>query len=254
MIENELKNLGLSEKEAKVYVATLELGSATAQEIAKKSGVNRATAYFVLKQLMALGLVSETEENKKTKFIAEHPERLTVLLKKKEEEIKSSEKLLVDVLPKLQSIYNRSGNKPVIRYYEGIEGPRFMRRDLLKRVKNDSIYCFYNADLVKNIFSDEENKIFRNHKTQQNIKTITIYSAKNPIGDEYDNVERIYIKNKDYKLEADLTLYGDTVEIAKIYRKDKAGVVIIEDKEIANTLRSLFLLAYKGAKEKRASL
>lgn len=42
-LENKLKELGLADKEARVYLASLELGSDTVQNIAKKSGVNRAT-------------------------------------------------------------------------------------------------------------------------------------------------------------------------------------------------------------------
>ncbi|PIT86455.1 MAG: hypothetical protein COU33_03055, partial [Candidatus Magasanikbacteria bacterium CG10_big_fil_rev_8_21_14_0_10_43_6] len=34
-----LQNLGLNEKEAKVYLACLELGSATVQEVSDKAGV-----------------------------------------------------------------------------------------------------------------------------------------------------------------------------------------------------------------------
>ena len=38
--------LGLSEKAAKVYVATLSLGTASIQQIARKSGLKRPTTYL----------------------------------------------------------------------------------------------------------------------------------------------------------------------------------------------------------------
>ena len=41
MFENELQQLGLSEKEAKVYLASLELGSTSVLEISKKAGLKR---------------------------------------------------------------------------------------------------------------------------------------------------------------------------------------------------------------------
>ena len=41
MLERELQEIGLNEKEAKVYLATLELGQSVVQDIAKKAGVNR---------------------------------------------------------------------------------------------------------------------------------------------------------------------------------------------------------------------
>ena len=46
-----LKNFGLSEKEAKIYLALLELEAATVFETAKQSGINRSSAYVVLEAL-----------------------------------------------------------------------------------------------------------------------------------------------------------------------------------------------------------
>lgn len=68
-----LIKLGLSEKEAKVYLAALELAQDSAQNIAKKAGVNRPTTYVILEKLMKLGLANTLEENKKTLFVAESP-------------------------------------------------------------------------------------------------------------------------------------------------------------------------------------
>jgi sugar-specific transcriptional regulator TrmB len=72
MLETLIK-LGLSEKEAAVYLATLELGEDTALNIAEKSQVNRTTTYVILEKLMKLGLASTVERGKKTVFVAEDP-------------------------------------------------------------------------------------------------------------------------------------------------------------------------------------
>jgi len=47
-----LEQYGFSEKEAKVYMAGLELGSAPASSIARCSGENRATVYSVIRELI----------------------------------------------------------------------------------------------------------------------------------------------------------------------------------------------------------
>ena len=72
----ELNYLGLNEKEAKVYLAALELGKSSVQNIAKKADVNRATTYVVIEALIKRGLMSSANENKKQYFIAEAPEKL----------------------------------------------------------------------------------------------------------------------------------------------------------------------------------
>ena len=54
--EKQLKSLGFSEKEARVYLALLELGPSTTTEIARKSKINRTTGYDILESL-ALSLI-----------------------------------------------------------------------------------------------------------------------------------------------------------------------------------------------------
>ena len=54
----ELGHLGLSEKEAAVYLASLELGPAPVQDISHKAKVNRATTYVMIESLMGRGLIS----------------------------------------------------------------------------------------------------------------------------------------------------------------------------------------------------
>lgn len=61
MIEK-LKNLGLNEKEARVYLAALELGEASVQEIAQKSGVKRVTAHVAIEKLKTEGLLYEEKK------------------------------------------------------------------------------------------------------------------------------------------------------------------------------------------------
>ena len=53
-----LTEIGLNEKQAKVYLAVLELGGSKVTEIAALSKVHRVTVYDILKSLMEKGLVS----------------------------------------------------------------------------------------------------------------------------------------------------------------------------------------------------
>ena len=55
-----LQNYGFSEKEAKVYLTTLELGSSPASSIARRSEINRATVYTLLEELKKRGMAMET--------------------------------------------------------------------------------------------------------------------------------------------------------------------------------------------------
>ena len=51
LLIKKLVNYGLSDKEARIYLALLELEAATVFEAARQSGVNRSSAYVVLESL-----------------------------------------------------------------------------------------------------------------------------------------------------------------------------------------------------------
>ena len=85
MIENDLQKIGLTEKEAKVYLAALELGQSTVQQISQKAKVNRATTYVILESLMDKSVIKTLEQGKKRFFVAEGPYALKNVIRKQQE-------------------------------------------------------------------------------------------------------------------------------------------------------------------------
>src|SRR3989344_453122 len=115
----ELQDLGLAEKEAKVYLAALEIGRATADQLAKQAKIVRPTAYVQIKSLMEKGLMSTYEEGKKTYFAPESPEALRRVLDKQKESIRTQEDELKRLLPELSRLFEGAGERPVVRFFEG---------------------------------------------------------------------------------------------------------------------------------------
>lgn len=76
----QLQLIGLTDKQARVYIAALFLGPSTAQKIAAEAGVNRATTYVIVDELIALELMSHSSVGKKTVFVAAPPEAITQYL------------------------------------------------------------------------------------------------------------------------------------------------------------------------------
>ena len=69
--EDLLKNLGqigLTDKQAKVYLALLSLESSTAYEIAQHCEVKKPTVYVILEELRQKGLVLKVPHAKKALF------------------------------------------------------------------------------------------------------------------------------------------------------------------------------------------
>ncbi|MEI7511089.1 MAG: helix-turn-helix domain-containing protein [Candidatus Peregrinibacteria bacterium] len=115
MLSNTLQKIGLSEKESKIYLATLELGTAVASVIAKKAKTNRLTAYAILQSLTQKGYVSHYKKKGIQHFSATHPQVLV-------NETEQSFQELKDSLPELNAIYSLHENRPKISFYEGREG------------------------------------------------------------------------------------------------------------------------------------
>jgi len=121
-----LQKFGLSEKEAKIYIANLELGNSLAGEIALKSNLPRTLVYDILERLIDLGLASYAIKNNKKYFHASNPEELSRILKEKQESISK-------ILPKLKKLQKSDGVKrPKVEIYEGKEGMKTVMDDILK--------------------------------------------------------------------------------------------------------------------------
>ncbi len=69
----QLQEFDLSDSEARLYLACLELGPESVQNIAKLSKLNRVTAYGVIDSLIKKGFLHEVMEKNKRKIAAYSP-------------------------------------------------------------------------------------------------------------------------------------------------------------------------------------
>ncbi|MFO7967234.1 MAG: helix-turn-helix domain-containing protein [Archaeoglobaceae archaeon] len=93
IIEN-LKDLGMKEYEAKVYVTLIQRGPSTAQQVSKASGVPYSRIYDILGELETRDWILRTEE-KPVVFKARHEEHAIGGLK--ENLVQKSEKVMKDI-------------------------------------------------------------------------------------------------------------------------------------------------------------
>ncbi len=239
MYEKELQNLGLSEKEAKVYMTALELGPDTAQNIAKQSGINRATTYVQVESLKEKGLMSEFEKGKKTFFVAESPNRLKNLLSVIEKELLIKKAETNTVLPGLLSMFEGMGERPIVRFFEGLEGAKAEREDFLK-IKNKMIYGVIDYDKLFTLYPEQQIE-YTDVRAKRKIKTKVFYTAKAPVKDANSKKflrEAKYIPSDKLNIEASVTLYDNKIAIST-YSSNPMSVVI-ESEPMAKTCRSLF--------------
>ena len=245
----ELKKIGLSENEAKVYVALLELGSATVQQIAQKAGVNRPTTYVQLSDLSKMGLVSSFEKGKKTFFRAEDPENLKTVIEKEKRALLERETILQTTIDELRRLFALAGERPRVRFFEGIEGLRAMQKDFLK-TKDKDIEAVSAADDLVKIFP-QHLKEYVPERVKKRIFSHLIYtSSQGPFLKASDKSmfrESKLVPAEKFPFSSDIAIYENKVAISAL--KGRPIGVIIENQEIANTLKALFYLAWEAAEK-----
>lgn len=246
MLERELQEIGLNEKEAKVYLANLELGQSTVQEIAKKAGVNRATAYFIIEGLMKKGLISSFHKGKKQYFISADPDRLVEVLEQEKNEIVKREENLKKLLPQLQSLNNKQKDRPVVKYYEGKEGIKTMVDEVLKTAKG-MVSMAYSVDALNNLFSEGEKIKWREIRIKRDLYTKAIYTYREGALQNIPKSESRKVPFEKFPISCDIAVYNNKVRIASL--SDRLVGVIIEDEEITKSIKAILDLAWEAAEK-----
>lgn len=247
---NELQNLGLSDKEARVYVASVQIGSAPMQKIAKLANVNRATTYVLVESLMKRGLMTSVTKGKKRYFQAEQPERLLEIIQKEKRELLAREETVKELVPQLMNLHEATQEvqgKPKVKFYEGKNGLLAVRDEILKN-KEKEVYSLYNRDAILDVFTTEEQGEFNDKRVGKKIKSHAIYTSKDGDTAKDSKVEFIdfsFIDNKDYNSPIDITVFDDKVAITSL--DDPLMSVIIENEDIADSFKQLLGLVEKKA-------
>lgn len=249
MLEKELQKLGLSDKEARVYLSSLELGPSPVQLIASKAGVNRATTYVMIESLISRGLMSSFEKGKKRFFTAEPPEQLMAILRKEEAEIKEKEKEFEEILPELKALFAGAEEKPRVKFYEGVEGLKAIQNDILKS-KYDSLEEIVSLDECYRVFPPhpKDHRQMIAQKTKD-IPVRVIYTSRKGkiLTAKEGRRERRFIPPDKFPFATEINIYGQKAAIATC--KGKLMGVIIESKEISEALRVIFNLAWEAAEK-----
>jgi len=119
-IELELRKLGLTEKEVRVYLAGLELGPSSVQRIAALAKITRPTTYEIIKKLEEKGLFAEVKQKGKRIFLAQSPERILGILRVQKREIEEKEREFIRIIAVLEAKYSKE--KEGIKIYREREG------------------------------------------------------------------------------------------------------------------------------------
>ncbi len=244
----QLEFLGLNQKEAKIYLASLELGEATIQEIAKQAGLKRPSLYNLMEGLIKQGLIQPVVRRNRHKFVAADPNDLEKLIQRRNEVLK-------ETLPELKALSNISAlTKPRIRLYEGVDGAKVVYQDILNTKK--PVKAFSGVKMgyeALGEFADEY--IQERIKNNIPIKLIApndFWGRDHQRKDKRSKRETRLIPKDKFPFSMEANIYGNKVNFVG-FKKGRIVGVIIENPEIAKTMTSIFDFAweYAGILEKR---
>jgi sugar-specific transcriptional regulator TrmB len=243
MLINTLKQIGFNEKQAKIYLASLELGETTIKEIAKKAEIKRTTIYDLLDEMLENGLIKQTIKGTRKKLIAASPKELQIIIQKREA-------LLSQIMPTLTSMSNVEKIRPKIRFYEGREGLIEVYRDTFQY--SGEILAFASEDVVKVLGIDWATNYIK-QRVQKKLYYKGIISKSVLIEKEFASRDQEQMRSAKiidgtkYPFSNEIMIYGHQ-RIAIISAKDSIGV-IIESAEIFRTQKSIFELLWDNLPE-----
>lgn len=245
-LEQYLQAIGLSDKEAKVYLANLQLGPSPIQDISRQSGLKRSTVYEIVKTLKDKGLIQTTQHDKKKLFIAEEPANLALYLKQRE-------KVLQEILPDLEALKNINASRPAIRIFEGELGIEKIYEDMIKKPGEILAFAapkgFISLTLLRFLQQSWEPR-----RIAQKIpmKRINI----NNTGRENNNYRKrskpeeceevFYLPIEHYPFSVGIYTYRSKVAFVSYQKQEMVGIVI-RSPEINKTMKMMFGL-FSGKK------
>jgi len=239
MYEEQIKELGLTDNEAKIYIILLKYGEMNPSEISQKLSLHRGYVYDALNRMQEKGVANLGIKQNKKYFSATSPDNLIELLKLKIENFRR-------IIPDLKNI--TKPDKEVVRseMYKGMRVYRDLLKDIISSTtKNDEILLI---GIDEDIFTKEVEPIY----LEQYLNTIKSKRIRERIiikkGGKRIKKSNLKYKEIDSKHMGNVSqiIYGN--KVALFIFGDPHYLIILRNWEIAETYKKQFELMWKIAK------
>lgn len=243
MLKENLTQLGLSPNEAEAYMFLLKNVKSKASELAKHLEVTHPAAKKILDNLINKELIRQGIYGKTTYYFPESSKNLIKLITKEKEILeKNIEKKLnlANITEKLINEISSLGEdvKTNIKFLKGKEGIKKLVKQIASST-NKTIYELVDTDLQ--LYTKiKDNKDYIKEYKKNNIKFDVIYIQNNNEPNPLIDADLIKISKKDaLNPTAQMLIFDDKVAFAFI--TDDHTIFLIENKWIANSLKTLFI-------------
>lgn len=234
-----LKQIGLSDYEAKVYLSLLSNGQISAYKLAEKAGLYRQVTYDTLKRLEEKGFVNSVLVGKTKQFKAINPKIILEILNEKKDNFNQ-------ILPNLQALFTSSQDKLEVETYKGSSVVRISLRDIITTLKDTggTVYCTAVDESIPFIqnktLCDQYERDMKRYKIKERV---IIKKGSKGLFQRGTSLYR-YIPLKYYNPNP-TQIYGDTVQV--LVWGNPNYLIIIRNKAVADSYRKQFEMMWKGA-------
>jgi len=251
MITDILTSVGLTNEEVEIYESLLANGAQTAGALAKTTKVQRTYIYKVTQALLKKGLLTINDTHGTTIYRPQSPDHLLAQAEEMKTRATQAQTALEGILPSLKNKYQAIEVKPVVTHYEGEEGNIKANLAVLAEKKDILAYLLINPTIDTQM-ADFWKEYYR-IRVAENIHVRAI-TPNTPEGIEYkkhdkDELRETKLVPKElFPVAIEKNIVGNKV----VFFATKNGILtatIIENKEIADSERALFELAWKKAEE-----
>lgn len=255
MYEEYLIQLGLSKKEAEVYLALLEMGQSPASAIFKKLQLKRTTAYSIMSSLKEKGLVGVCDKNGLLCYAAMDPE---VLLERYTQRMRDEQRnfeAVCRVLSRLSLDFgNRNLGSPKLFMVDGIKGIKRLIDDTLSAGKLILRCSSFPAFISRNLIGYFE-QCDRIRAFEKNILMKVLVHETADTREYWRRHTSVFTEVRWFSgglfpFESEVFIYDNKVSVFSFERNDLSGI-LIENESYANMQRKIFDLAWTGAKALR---
>jgi sugar-specific transcriptional regulator TrmB/O-methyltransferase involved in polyketide biosynthesis len=234
-MERILQEIGFTEKEAMTYLALLKIGAAPASKVARETGYERSSTYYLLIRMLEKGYVAEYILKGVRHFVVTSPSKLR-------DKIEEKKQILEESLDKLQKLHQATKEQVNVEVRIGKEGFNHLYRDAIKAGKeilgigiDDSQYEEFDKWSLDRYYRDAKIKgIKERFITTEGTKTY---------GSEISEYRTI---PEEFFQPTPTFIYGNNVVI--IIWKPTPTLIFIESSELSDAYKKQFELLWKNAK------
>lgn len=139
-----LRELGLSEKEAVLYLSLLTLDEASVQDISRIAKIERSTTYLLLNALESKGFVRSIK-NDPVHYVACEPEELTRAAAKAVKAAEDTYASVQQAAGELDIVVSKSTHAPHASYFDTLAGLSTLRGEIRKTSTKHAVSAFLHS-------------------------------------------------------------------------------------------------------------